>query len=76
MNDSQRITRLERELEQTQAQLAKALLALAELTRRAESGRKSTQSAVNGLNRDIGLIYQNVKVPNVHWNPATRYVIE
>ena len=72
----ERIKRIERELADAQTKITELSLAVTELTRSAARRRVSIQSAVDGLQRSLKLIFKNVKVPNVTYDPGARHIIE
>ena len=69
MTDTERIQELERQLADVKSELAR-------LTRAVQKTRESTQTAVNDLQRSIGVIFGNTKVPNVTWDPRVKHIIE
>lgn len=70
------IEALEHELRDFKSELAKLSLAVAELSDRSERRRESIQAAVDDLQNSINLIYENVRIPNIDFNPHARSIIE
>ena len=66
---------VEKRLEDLESELRDLKRLVADEARRAERRRKATQSAVDDLQKALGLIFKNVHVPNVIWNPDNRNVV-
>ncbi len=75
MTDTQRIQKLERELQEAQSELADLKRAVVQLSRSA-ARRSSVQEAVDDLQNSVQLIFKNVRVPDVTYKPGRRIIIE
>gem|GEM_PF-3832593 len=75
MTDTQRIQKLERELQDIQSELADLKLAITKLSRSADTRKESIQYAVDDLKQSVQLIFKNVQIPNVKHKPGRRLLI-
>ena len=75
MLDTERIDALERDLADLKTKFTKLSLDFRELSGCSDRRRDSIQSAIDDLQQSINLIFTNIKVPNVIFDPSVRHTI-
>lgn len=75
MSDADRIKALESELANLKTQFTQLSQTVRELSTRSDSRRQSIQTAVDDLQQSIKLIFTNVNVPNVIFDPTASHTI-
>lgn len=76
MTDADQTELLQNEVAHLKSELASHSLLVAQLARSADSGRQSTQAAVDNLQEAVDLIFRHVHVPNVVFRAGVRHIIK
>ncbi len=69
MSDTERIQKLEKELQRLASLVD-------QLSRLSERRRASIESAIHGVQNDLEIIYANVNMPGITYTPGKRASIE